>query len=155
MNPSFLRFLSGWCFTLAALPAMADKVAVPANAPKSFQAECGSCHGAYLPAFLPAASWGLILKGLDRHFGVDATLDDKTATELSAWLQNNAARSGKFSESPPDHRITRSKWFLKEHRRFGSEVWARAAIKTPGNCGACHGQAAQGGFDEDDVRVPK
>src|SRR5512145_3377199 len=41
--------------------------------------ECGACHIAYPPRFLPAESWREIMIGLDDHFGSDASLDARTA----------------------------------------------------------------------------
>ena len=53
----------------AALPALADRVPLPANAPAGYQAECGSCHMAYQPALLSAHDWRRTLAGLKDHFG--------------------------------------------------------------------------------------
>ena len=37
--------------------------------------ECGSCHVAFAPGLLPAASWQRLMADLGRHFGSDASLD--------------------------------------------------------------------------------
>lgn len=39
------------------VPALADRLPLPADTPASYRDECGSCHLAYPPA-LPAASSG-------------------------------------------------------------------------------------------------
>ena len=36
--------------------------------------ECGGCHFAYQPGFLPARSWKSIMAGLDNHFDDNAEL---------------------------------------------------------------------------------
>ena len=50
-------------------------------------AECGACHLAYPPRFLPAESWREMMSGLDKHFGSDASLDAETAREISIFLE--------------------------------------------------------------------
>lgn len=72
----------------------------PANPRDVFQRECGDCHIAYAPRLLPAADWRRIVGTLDRHFGVDASLDAATSASIAAWLEANAgrARSGGVRE---------------------------------------------------------
>ena len=62
-------------FLGAALPALADRVPLPANTPASYPAECGGCHMAYQPALLSANDWRRTMSGLKDHFGTDATVD--------------------------------------------------------------------------------
>ena len=45
-----------------------------AQAADKWRTECSSCHIAYPARALPAASWKKIMSGLDKHFGVDASL---------------------------------------------------------------------------------
>jgi len=56
---------------------------------------------------------------------------------------------------PPEDRITRSAWFIRQHDDINAAVWKRASIKSASNCMACHAGADQGDFDEDRVRIPK
>jgi mono/diheme cytochrome c family protein len=35
------------------------------------------------------------------------------------------------------------------------EVWKRASVGSAANCGACHGNAAQGNFSEREIKIPK
>jgi hypothetical protein len=37
-----------------------------------YKDECGSCHFAYPPTMLPAASWERVMAGLGAHFGDNA-----------------------------------------------------------------------------------
>jgi nitrate/TMAO reductase-like tetraheme cytochrome c subunit len=101
------------------------------------------------------ANWRGIMAGLDKHFGVDASLDSKTQHQISAWLLANAATSARRAAASTDFRITRSDWFIRKHDEVSASVWKRASIKSASNCGACHSGAARGDFDEDSVRIPK
>ncbi|MGE5649720.1 MAG: diheme cytochrome c [Bacillota bacterium] len=121
----------------------------------AYQQECSSCHVAYPPGMLPAASWQRLMHNLPRHFGTDASLDAATVQQLSAWLTANAGSERRVSEAPPQDRITRSAWFVRKHDEVPAAVWKRAAVKSPSNCAACHTRADQGDFDEDYVRIPR
>ena len=108
----------------------------------------------FAPRLLPPASWRALVGGLDRHFGTDASLDSGTAAAIGAWLEANA--SGKRDRTaPPENRITRSAWFLREHDEIAPATWQRPAVKGPTNCAACHAGAEKGVFDEHDVRIPR
>lgn len=122
-----------------------------------FQAECGSCHTPYAPALLPAASWQRLMGNLGKHFGTDASLDAASTREIGQWLQANAGTYRRVSEQPPQDRITQSAWFLRQHRpgEVPAEAWKRPAVGSPANCGACHGNAAKGNFNEHEVRIPR
>ena len=125
-----------------------------ALASPAYQQECAACHIAYPPGLLPAASWQRLMSNLPRHFGTDASLDAATAKEIAAWLRRNAGtRPGLMA--PPEDRITRSAWFLRQHDEVPADTWKRASIKSASNCSACHSRASQGDFDEDHVRIPR
>ena len=117
--------------------------------------ECGSCHLAYPPGALPAASWLHLLQNLPRHFGTDASVDPATLRQLSAWLEANAGTWKRVSEAPPQDRITQAAWFQRKHHEVPSASWKLAAVKSPSNCAACHPRAEQGDFDEHGVRIPR
>lgn len=139
---------------LASSPAFAAKMTMPADAPASYEAECASCHMAYPPALLSQQSWKNVMSGLSKHFGTDASLDPKTQTELTNWLVKNAATRQKCSETAPENRITKTSWFIRKHDEVKPEVWKRASIKSPANCGACHIDAANGVFSEKNIQIP-
>lgn len=129
--------------------------AMPANVPKAYVPECASCHTAYPPGLLPAKSWERIMAGLDKHYGVDASLDAATVQQLSQWLNANAGTYKRVSaEPPPQDRITQSTWFERKHRGVEPAVWKLASVKSPANCAACHTRADQGQFDDDHLKVP-
>lgn len=118
---------------------------------KAYDAECGSCHLAFPPNLLPAASWKSLMGGLNDHFGQNATVDAATKQTLEAWLVKNAG--GPLPS--PTLRITRTRWWLREHDEVGPSVYARKAITSPANCGACHTRANEGAFGEHEVRIPR
>lgn len=122
------------------------------NLPK-YQQECSACHIAYPPSMLPATSWARVMASLDKHYGTNASLDAVSVAELSRWLQAQAGKSERKSENPPQDRITKSAWFVREHDEVSSAVWKR--IGSASNCVACHSGAASGNFGEHDVRIPK
>lgn len=139
---------------MAASPTFAAKMAMPADAPASYEAECASCHIAYPPALLSEQSWKNVMSGLSKHFGTDASVDAKTQTEITSWLIKNAATRQKYSETAPENRITKTSWFIRKHDEVRPEVWKRASIKSPANCGACHIDAAKGIFSENNIKIP-
>jgi Dihaem cytochrome c len=120
-----------------------------------YQEECAACHIAYVPGMLPAASWSRLMGGLSKHYGTDASLDEATVRELSGWLKANAGTYKRVSEAPPQDRITQSTWFVREHRKVDAPVWQLASVKSAANCAACHTGAAQGCYNESELKYPQ
>ena len=56
---------------------------------------------------------------------------------------------------PPEDRISRAPWFVREHDEVDPAVWKRRAVGSASNCVACHVNAAQGSFSEREIRIPK
>jgi mono/diheme cytochrome c family protein len=106
---------------------------------------------------LPAVSWQRLMGGLDQHFGTDASLDAASVQEIAGWLDRHAGTYKRVNEAPPENRITRSAWFQRKHRadEVPPELWRHPAVKSAANCAACHTQAAQGRFNERDIRLPR
>ncbi len=128
----------------AGLPVNADeRVAVIRD--DIVKKECGACHMAFQPQFLPASSWRTIMEGLTDHFGEDASLDEETARHITGYLAGNAGRSRGAKTAI---RITELGWFVHEHN---DEVSPRARKKagTMANCTACHRGAEKGYYDDD------
>ncbi len=137
--------------------ALADDDRQTARVPllPKYQQECSACHVAYPPGLLPKASWQRLMGNLRQHFGADASLDPATQKEIASWLDAHAGTGKRASEAPPEDRITRSAWFIREHDEVPAATWKRPAIKSASNCGACHTQADQGDFSEHHVRIPR
>lgn len=127
------------------------KRAAPAD--PSYVAECGSCHLAYPPGLLSAASWGRVMQGLDKHFGSDASVDAATFAHIDRYLREQAGVERKFGTSAL--RISETRWFRKEHDEVPAGAWRSATVKSAANCGACHVAAEKGDYSERSVRVPR
>ncbi len=123
--------------------------------PPAYVEECGACHVAFPGRMLDPASWDALIGDLERHFGVDASLDPELREQIRAYLARSAQR--RRNGAPPGTdapRITETRWFRHEHDDVPARVWeGRDAIR-PADCAACHRDAATGDFDEDRVRIP-
>jgi nitrate/TMAO reductase-like tetraheme cytochrome c subunit len=142
------------CLLINCSAALAAKMPMPADAPASYEAECASCHMAYPPGLLSEQSWKNVMSSLSKHFGTDASVDPKTQAEITNWLMKNAATRQKYNETAPENRITKTSWFIRKHDEVRPDVWKRAGVKSPANCGACHIDAASGIFSEKNIKVP-
>ena len=151
-----IKYLNSIALSLAlcASSAFAAKMAMPTDAPPSYEAECASCHMAYPPGLLSEQSWKNVMSSLSKHFGTDASVDTKTQAEITSWLIKNAATRQKYSETAPENRITKTTWFIRKHDEVRPDVWKRAGVKSPANCGACHIDAANGIFSEKNIKIP-
>jgi len=134
--------------------AFAEGSASLKGASLAFTTECTSCHIGYAPGLASEANWRGIMGGLEKHFGVDASIDEKSRQAISVWLLAHAAKGSRYAGASPDFRISKSTWFIRQHDEIGSKVWKRASVKSAANCGACHSGADKGDFDEDRVRIP-
>lgn len=138
---------------------------IPAASNPKWQAECTSCHMAYLPGLLPERSWRKLMAGLSDHFGENASLDPPTQQEITDFLVKNSAdrvpnrRSAKILNSIPANaaplRVSETAYFKRKHDEIRPDEWKRPKIGSPANCIACHGGAEQGNFSERDVKIPR
>jgi hypothetical protein len=121
--------------------------------------ECGSCHMAFSPQFLPARSWQKLVDTLADHFGENAALGDTQRKVVLDYLLANAAdgpRAGregrKFGASiPPAQtplRITEVPRWVREHRKVQAARWSDPSVKSKANCVACHKAAEQGLYED-------
>ena len=108
----------------------------PREASRVWQTECGSCHMAFPPALLSKSDWYLLMQGLDRHFGVNASLDAKSRDEINAFLERNAGSSW-GGHSANSQRITETSWFIKRHKET-IRMLAKGRVKSLVDCAACH-----------------
>ncbi|MBF0128988.1 MAG: diheme cytochrome c [Alphaproteobacteria bacterium] len=134
---------------LTASPALAGHDRVPPVRDPVVLRECGSCHMAFQPDFLPARSWERIMDGLADHFGEDASLPADVKGAIRAYLAANAGGAAGWrarGEATPE-RITGTPAFMREHR-FPERVWRDPKVLTKSNCPACHSAAEKGLYDD-------
>jgi hypothetical protein len=157
------NFLYGCAVLLALglpLAAHADKLRLPADAPPAFQTECASCHLAFPPQLMVAEDWQRVMATLDKHYGDNASLDEKTRSTLESFLVRNAGSTGKVGAGgtatnagePP--RMTATAWFKRKHHEVSRTDWTHAKVKSPANCIACHTRAAEGSYREREITMP-
>ncbi len=79
---------------------------------------------------------------LDKHFGVDASLENKATQEISAYLLRNGASSRSFASHEDPPRVTSSDWFASKHRG-AIRLWSKGRVKSLADCAACHQGAGQ------------
>jgi hypothetical protein len=142
-------------FGLLATEAFAERGRMVADN-AVWRTECGACHVPYPPSLLSAQQWRAHMGSLQRHFGSDASVDAAAAAEIGAFLERGAGRDrggAPATAEPP--RVTRTSWFLQEHREVRAADCTSAAVKSAANCGACHPGADRGSFDEHTVRIPR
>ncbi len=140
-------------YVLLQLPPLGVKV-VKVSA--VYEAECSACHLAFHPTLLPAASWALIMRGLDDHFGDVASLPDTKTAEIAGFLAANAAETSdteaanRFRAVAADEplRITATPFWVRRHSSISAATFAGPLIRSKSNCAACHSDAATGRFDD-------
>jgi len=143
----------------AALPARADE-RLPPVASEPVRKECGACHMAFQPQFLPQRSWRRMMDTLSDHFGEDASLPDAARLEITDYLLANAgdvsaSREGRrfaasIARGDTPMRITEVPRWVREHRgEVRQSAWADARVRSKANCTACHRGAASGWYDDD------
>lgn len=121
--------------------------------------ECGSCHMAFSPQFLPKRSWQRIMETLSDHFGENASLGESQRKAVLDYLLANAADSPKasrearrFAESIASGqtplRITEIPRWVREHREVRADRWKSPDVKSKANCLACHKKAEQGIYED-------
>lgn len=129
-----------------------------------YKEQCGDCHFAYQPEWLPSASWMKILDNLDDHFGEVVELDDDSKRIISDYLASNGAdksyteRAVKVMRGLGNKiplRITDTPYMKRKHHEISSNILNRKSIGSLSNCSACHIDADSGIYDDDHVRIPK
>jgi hypothetical protein len=136
---------------------------VPAVNHPLYKSECGGCHFAFQPGFLPARSWRELMGGLADHFGDNAELAAADRQALESYLVANAAdrvggrRSAKFMSSIGNStplRITGVGYFRNKHDEVPARLLMHEQIGSFSNCIACHTQADMGSYAEREIRIP-
>jgi len=120
--------------------------------------ECGECHMAFQPAFLPARSWEKIMDNLSDHFGEDASLPKDKAEHIKKYLMANAAdrrwgskmMRGVRKDWTPI-RITELPYWKHEHEEeVPARAWKDPKVGSKANCKACHRYADTGIYEAEE-----
>jgi nitrate/TMAO reductase-like tetraheme cytochrome c subunit len=119
--------------------------------------ECGSCHAPYPARLLSEDSWKAVMRGLNQHFGTDASLDQpEVAKAIEDYLVGHARHQPtRDGDGRPLLRVTETPWFRHEHDEVPEGTWKSKSVGTPANCGACHDGAEQGKFSEHNLHMPR
>lgn len=117
--------------------------------PVNYTEECGSCHVPYPPQRMTATGWETQMRNLGKHYGTDASLDAESAQRISAYLMANAASKEKLAPTEATARLTKTRWFIKEHGETPPKG------ESFSNCSACHTLAERGDFEERTLKTPK
>ena len=120
--------------------------------------ECGACHMAFQPSFLPARSWAKIMDSLSDHFGEDASLPGEKAEHIRKYLMANAAdarwRSKMMRGVRKDWtpiRITGLPYWKREHdEEVPARAWKDPKVGSKANCKACHRMADAGIYEAEE-----
>ena len=136
-------------------------------ADETYNEECGSCHFAYQPGFLPEASWQKLLgrKALANHFGENAELDEKVRQHILAIAVENSAEKSRYKrskkimaslqENEVPERISKTRYLKEKHEDVVEKVVKNSKkIKSMSLCDECHQRAKEGIFDDDTVVIP-
>lgn len=156
--------LGGTILLIANAPAD-DEALFPMPSGKTYINECGSCHTAYAPGFLPARSWRKMMGELAAHFGEDASLPEPQLLEITKALEMQAADSAQatmrmrrinaaIAVNAVPQRISETGYFKFMHDEVRPSIWQRKKIGTLANCLACHPGANEGRYAERDIRIP-
>ncbi|OUD12939.1 diheme cytochrome c [Thioflexithrix psekupsensis] len=136
---------------------------VPAVTHSLYREECGTCHFAYQPAFLPARSWQAMMDNLADHFGENAELSADTQQTITDYLTAHAADKyagghsflKRIADGDTPLRITETPFFRHEHDELPTRlVQDNVDVQSFSRCNTCHTKAEQGIYDEDTVKIP-
>ena len=130
-----------------------------------YKDECGSCHFPCQPGLLPARSWRRVMGGLEAHFGENAELEMPDTQQLTDYLVKYAAdnsdykRSLGISRSINNNdiplRISETRYFKRKHHELSTKmVKGNPQVRSFSNCELCHTGAAQGSYNEHQVKIP-
>lgn len=129
----------------------------------AYAKECGSCHTPHHPSVAPAATWTVLMAGLENHFGENASLDPAVTASLTAYLAANSAekwdtkaanRLRTVSLTEP-LRITEAPRWKRIHRKLPDELFKSKAVGGKLNCSKCHRDAESGRFAPREIAIPK
>ena len=135
-----------------------DQIIFPPVMDAQTRGYCGSCHMAFQPSMLPAASWRLMMKELDDHFKEKVQLKPAVNKHITDYLVANAGDSklaGEagsialkgLSQNSTMQRITDTPYFKEEHSFLKNRI-LEEWVDSVANCTACHVGAWVGDYKE-------
>lgn len=138
-------------------PSLAAPTTFPPITDAAYLKECGSCHMAYPPEFLPARSWNRVMSSLHDHFGDAAQLDAATQQRIHDYLVAHAADKARnehsfavmhsLNASEAPLRITATPYIAGLHAAVLDPAWGgNPRPKTLTECSVCHLQASVGNY---------
>lgn len=110
-----------------------ERITLPAKLNPVWRSECVSCHPLYPPKLLTESDWKALMAGLDKHFGVNAGVDDGTREIIIQALLADAAPDSASSHHSTTLRITDTPWHLAIHKGRRKNVERNIS-----NCTNCH-----------------
>lgn len=116
--------------------------------PASYAEECGSCHVPYPPQRMTQAGWETQMRTLSQHYGTDASVDASVNKTILSYLVANASPKEKSAPTDATARMTKTRWFIKEHGSTPPKGQSFA------NCNTCHTQAEKGDYSERTLKTP-
>ena len=159
----FITFSLILTTTLLCAKSFGDKNFALANDPL-YQKECASCHFAYQPALLPKTSWQEMMKTLENHYGVDASLDEEDSQKITEYLSANSMESSNSRRAKKAQRsinpnviytqIQQIPYFEKKHRKIPQHLINQKEVKSLSRCASCHKEADRGIYDDKNVIIP-
>ena len=127
--------------------------------------ECGSCHFAFQPGWLPEKSWRKMMSGLEDHFGDNAELSAEANKNILDYLVANSADKSDYKRSKRivgslknneiPLRISDTVYFKRKHDEIANRyVTGNPDVGSYSKCEACHTRAEEGSFNEHEVTIP-
>ena len=143
------------CAGVHGAAAQGLRMDVGPNTDATYVKECGSCHFAYQPGWLPERSWRRLMGSLSAHFGENATIARHQAV-LDYLVAGAADRVGNqrsreimrvipAGDTPTS--ITKVLYVNGIHGGFLDPAFeGKPQVKTLAHCSACHQKADRGWF---------
>lgn len=156
-QPIFALLVLIFCLLLT--PACKQKQTIfPPVMDAQTRGYCGTCHMAYQPSMLPAASWRLMMESLDDHFKEKVELKLTTVNHIKNYLIANAGDNEASGEpglialrglhkNANLQRISNTPYFKEEHRFLDNRILEHW-VGSIANCTACHVGAWVGDYRE-------
>jgi hypothetical protein len=109
------------------------RITLPEKLQPVWHAECTSCHPLYPPKLLTESDWKALMERLDKHFGVNADVDEKTRQVITQALLADASPDSDTGHHSETLRITDTPWHLARHKGR-----RKVAERNISNCTNCH-----------------